>query len=81
MIPKNEIGKVSSTILFLSLAAFFASTAIDITLSHDAYAQTDANTTATNTSQSQTTAVITDFKTLRDQYLAQWQQLEFQVWI
>ena len=79
MISKNGIGKVSSsTILFLSLAAFFASTTIDITLSHDAYAQTDANTTATNTSQSQTTAVITDFKTLRDQYLAQWQQLEFQ---
>jgi hypothetical protein len=74
---KKEIPKVSGIIVFLLLAALFASGAKDITL--DVYAQSDTNTTTTtNTAQNQTTAGVTDFKTLRDSYLAQWQQLEFQ---
>ena len=66
----KEIAKVNSTIFILSLAALFGSAEIDMIPHHDVYAQTNTTTT--------TTSSITDFKTLRDQYLVEWQQLEFQ---
>ena len=50
-----------------------------MTMLLDVYAQTETATTLSDApSQNQTTAGIADFKTLRDSYLAQWQQLEFQ---
>jgi hypothetical protein len=52
------------------------------TLSYNAYAQANATTNLIpnipNPSQNTTGTGVTDFKTLRDQYLAQWQQLNFQ---
>lgn len=73
-----------TAILFLALAILFPSTMVG-TLSYNAYAQANATTNFTpntpNPSQNTTATTgtgVTDFKTLRDQYLAQWQQLNFQ---
>jgi hypothetical protein len=75
---KSKIPSVSRTIPFLLMAVLFASGAVaNMTL--DAHAQFGTNTNITmNTTQNQTSAGVADFKTLRDSYLAQWQQLEFQ---
>jgi hypothetical protein len=72
------------TFLFLSIiVTLFLSAIVNITF--NAYAQdniTNLQTTTSNTTvpaQSvNTTTSISDFKTLRDQYLSQWQQLPFQ---
>ena len=74
-----------TAILFLALAILFPSTMVD-TLSYNAYAQANATNNFTpntpnpsqNTTATTTGTGVTDFKTLRDQYLAQWQQLNFQ---
>ena len=80
-----------SAVLFLALAVLFLSTITGAP--QYAYAQTNAttiltpnatsplplpsqNTTATTLTSNDTG--VTDFRTLRDQYLAQWQQLNFQ---
>jgi hypothetical protein len=90
----NSNGKTSvvgsSAVLFLALAALYLGTITGAP--QYAYSQANAttiltpnatslspspqNTTATTTTNNGT--VVTDFKTLRDQYLAQWQQLNFQ---
>jgi hypothetical protein len=69
----------------LTLAILFSSTMVG-TLSYNAYAQANATTNfipnipnpSQNTTATTTGTGVTDFKTLRDQYLAQWQQLNFQ---
>jgi hypothetical protein len=74
-----------AAILFMTLAILFPST-ITGTLSYSAYAQANTTTIQTpnaatlsqNTTATTTGTGVTDFKTLRDQYLAQWQQLNFQ---
>jgi hypothetical protein len=81
---RREIEIVGDTAV-LFLAMVFLSNTIGI-LPHSAYAQTNttailtSNTTAPsqNAITTPTTASVPDFKTLRDQYLAQWQQLNFQ---
>jgi hypothetical protein len=74
----------------LALAILFPSAMLS-TSSYNVYAQTNATTAiltpntlvpsqnaTTNTNTNTTTGTgVTDFKTLRDQYLAQWQQLNF----
>lgn len=74
----REAGTVGGiSVLFMALAILILSTVVS-TLPYSAYAQVNAtsqNTTATTTS---TGTGVTDFRTLRDQYLAQWQQLDFQ---
>lgn len=88
----NSNGKSSvigsSAVLFLALALYLST--ITGALQY-AYSQANAttfltpNATSISPSPSQNTTattnngtVVTDFKTLRDQYLAQWQQLNFQ---
>lgn len=88
----NSNGKTSvvgsSAVLFLALALYLST--ITGALQY-AYSQANAttfltpNATSISPSPSQNTTattnngtVVTDFKALRDQYLAQWQQLNFQ---
>jgi hypothetical protein len=74
-----------AAILFLAFAILFSSTMVG-SLSYNAYAQANATTNfipnipnpSQNTTATTTGTGVTDFKTLRDQYLAQWQQLNFQ---
>jgi hypothetical protein len=70
-----------TAVLFMTLAILFPSTMV-IPSPHSAYAQVNATTdltpNAAMSSQNTTVTGVTDFKTLRDQYLAQWQQLNFQ---
>ena len=84
---KNRVTAIVSgtAVLFMTLAMLFPST-ITGTLSYSAYAQANTTTILTpnaatlsqNTTATTTGTGVTDFKTLRDQYLAQWQQLNFQ---
>ena len=84
---KNSVTAIVSgtAVLFMTLAILFPST-ITGTLSYSAYAQANTTTILTpnaatlsqNTTATTTGTGVTDFKTLRDQYLAQWQQLNFQ---
>jgi hypothetical protein len=78
----------TSAALFLAIIVLFLSIMTGIP-QYSAYAQANATTiltpNATSSSQNTTTTTttsngtgVTDFKTLRDQYLAQWQQLNFQ---
>jgi hypothetical protein len=74
-----------TAILFVILAMLLPSTMVN-TSPYSAYAQVNATTILTpnaatplqNTTATTTTAGVADFKTLRDQYLAQWHQLNFQ---
>lgn len=70
-----------TAVLFMTLAILFPSTMV-IPSPHSAYAQVNATTALTPdaamSSQNTTASGANDFKTLRDQYLAQWQQLNFQ---
>lgn len=73
----------SSSILFLSLVAVLFSIIIAI-VPLKVYAQANTTSSISNTPSLETvttdtnTTGLADFKTLRDQYLAQWQQLNFQ---
>jgi hypothetical protein len=89
---KNYNGEtkiVDSTIVLFALAILFPNAMLS-TSSYNVYAQTNATTAiltpntlvpsqnATTNTNTTTGTGVTDFKTLRDQYLAQWQQLNFQ---
>jgi hypothetical protein len=65
----------NATVLFLVMV--FLSNTIGI-LPHSAYAQTNTTAPSQNATTTPITTSVPDFKTLRDQYLAQWQQLNFQ---
>jgi len=72
-----------TTVIFLSLAMLFTSIIlVETTTKQLVYAQnaTSSNQTPTSSNVTTTTtaAGVTDFKTLRDGYFAQWQQLNFQ---
>jgi hypothetical protein len=73
-----------TAVLFMTVTILFPST-ITGTSQYSAYAQANATTfltpnasTPSQNTTATTAAGVTDFKTLRDQYLAQWQQLSFQ---
>ena len=84
---KNSVTALvgDTAVLFMTLAILFPST-ITGTLSYSAYAQANtttilipnAATLSQNTTATTTGTGVTDFNTLRDKYLAQWQQLNFQ---
>jgi hypothetical protein len=86
----REIVLIGGTaVLFLALALLFSSTMVG-NLTYKIYGQANTTTIRTpnatapaspqNTTTNATTTAtnVTDFKTLRDQYLAQWQQLNLQ---
>jgi hypothetical protein len=82
---RTTITCKTTSIIFLSLVMLFASITLVETKTTQqlVYAQNATSSNQTSTSSNATTtttaAGVTDFKTLRDQYVPQWQQLNFQL--